>query len=542
MTFIFGFRIDLTSDKRYSVSTQTKNLMRQIEEPMNITIYLTGDLNPGFFRLKRATTDLFSELSAYSSKDINIKFVDPTEASNVEERQAQYAELAERGLIPTTVYERDKTGKTIQKVIFPWAEIRYKNRMVPVSLLKNIRGNSGEQNLNISIENLEFEITDAIRQLTVKGIPKIAFIEGHGELSEAEVYDISKTLSRYFQIDRGILATDASVLDPYKVVVIAGPTESFNESEKFILDQYLMRGGRILWILNGVRMEEENLTKSGVSPAMQLDVNLSDQLFRYGVRIEPVLLQDVQSVDVPINIAPKGETPQFEATPWIYTPLLLTSPAHAITRNITEVRAEFPSAITLVGKNTNIKPYALLFTSDNTHIVQTPTIVNLGEIVSTANREYFNAAYIPVAVSLEGIFESNFANRITPRDLVNTAPIAKQSIPTRQIVVASKSIIRNETSGIASDSTTLPLGYDRYMNTQFGNKDFIQNAILYLADNEGWMELRSRTLKLRLLNKNLINTNPVVWQVINVVFPILLLAIFGTVFLIVRRRKYSRRV
>lgn len=539
ISYFYFFRIDLTSDKRYSITEQTKNLMAKIDSPLEITVYLDGDLNPGFQRLKKSTAELLDELSVYSGKSITIKYENPSLADSPADREKRYTELQAHGLTPTAVYERDKEGKSIQKIIFPWIEISYKGKKVQVCLLKNILGNSGEENLNISIENLEFEITDGIRRLVNTEVSKIAFIEGHGELPEAETYDISKSLSRYFQIDRGILASDASILNNYKVIIIAKPTKPFSESDKFIIDQYIMNGGRVLWLIDGVRIAKENLSTIGLSPAMELDVNLNDQLFRYGVRINPVLLQDVQCASVPLNIAPANATPQFEPTPWYFAPLLLASPEHPVSRNITEVRSEFCSGIDVVGDNKQVRYQLLLATSDNTHIIGTPTTIDLSQKLKANDKAYFNAVYVPVAVSLEGIFESDFANRMIPKGLVNTLPIVKQSIKTRQIVVADGDIIRNEVS--LKDSTSVPLGFDRYMNQQFGNKEFIQNAVLYLADNDGWMQLRSRTLKLRLLNKKISNEDRIVYQLGNVLLPIILLIIFGVAYQIIRKRKYTRK-
>lgn len=540
LSYFYFFRIDLTTDKRYSISKQAKNLMSAVKKPLDVVVYLDGDLNPGFTRLKRSTAELLEELSVYSDKGIRVRFENPSRADNAARREEQYAALEARGLVPTAVYERDKEGKAIEKIIFPWLEIGYKDTKIPVLLLKNIRGNSGEENLNISIENLEFEITDAIRRLVNREVKKIAFIEGHGELNEMETYDISTSLSRYFQIDRGVLATDASILNPYDAIIIARPTQEFSERDKFIIDQYIMHGGRVLWLLDGVRLARENLSKTGLSPAMDLDVNLGDQLFRYGVRINPVLLQDVQSVMVPVNIAPAGAKPQFEPTPWYYAPLLLTSPQHPITRNITEVKSEFASAIDLVGENKRVKAHLLLATSDNTHIVGTPGTIDLSVNPKPDDKSYFNTGYVPVAVALEGNFESVFANRMVPSGLANTLPLLDKSVITRQVVVADGDIIRNEVQRTGSDTTALPLGFDRYMNQQFGNKDFVLNAVLYLTDNDGWMELRSRTLKLRLLNKKISNEARLTWQLVNVLVPIVLLLFFGIVYQVMRRRKYTR--
>ena len=537
ISFFFFFRIDLTSDKRYSIAQQTKNLMGNIDEPLEVVVYLDGDLNPGFTRLKKSTSELLEELSVYAKESVKVRFENPSLAENTEQREKKYAELNARGLLPTAVYERAKEGKSIQKIIFPWIEIRYKNVSLPVSLLKNISGNSGEENLNISIENLEFEITDGIRRLANKEVKKIAFMEGHGELSEKETFDISKSLSRYFQIDRGILATDASILNAYQAIIIAKPTQPFSESDKFIIDQYIMHGGRVLWLLDGVRLAKENLSTIGLTPAMELDINLSDQLFRYGVRINPVLLQDVQSTTVPVNIAPADAAPQFEPASWYFSPLLLTSPEHPVTRNITEVKADFCSGIDLVGDNKQVKSEILLVTSDNTHIVGIPTTIDLKETPKATDKAYFNLGYVPVAVAMEGNFESDFANRMTPTGLTNTLPIVNESVITRQIVVADGDIIRNET---VNDSTTIPLGFDRYMNQQFGNKEFVLNAVLYLTDNDGWMELRSRTLKLRLLNKKITAEAKLTWQLVNTLIPIGMLLIFGIAYQVVRKRKYTR--
>ncbi len=537
----YFIRLDLTSDKRYSLSDQTKNLMTKVEYPLEVNIYLDGELNPGFLRLKKATSELLDELSVYSAKNINVHFINPSLAANSEQREKNYAGLEARGLTPTAVYERDKEGKSIEKIIFPWIEIRYQNTTVPVSLLKNILGNSGDENINISIENLEFEITDGIRRATNKVVKKIAFVEGHGELCEKETYDISKSLSRYFQIDRGVLATNAAILNDYKAIIIAKPKFPFSESDKFIIDQYIMHGGSVLWLIDAVRISKENLSITGLSPAIALDLNLDDQLFRYGVRINPVLLQDVQCTSIPVNIAPANATPQFEPTPFYFSPLLLTSPDHPVTRNVTEVKADFCSGIDLVGDNKQVKAQLLLATSNNTHIVGTPTTIDLSNNPKPTDKAYFNTGYVPVAVALEGNFDSDFENRMTPKGLTNTQAFLPKSVITRQIVVADGDVIRNDTSAYKTDSTVMQLGYDRYMNQQFGNKEFILNAVLYLTDNEGWMQLRSRTLKLRLLNKSISSDERITFQLVNTIIPVLILLIFGFVYQIVRKKKYTKQ-
>ena len=536
LLFFLRFRIDLTSDKRYSISPQTKQLMKNVDEPMYITVYLDGDLNSGFLRLKRATTELLDELSLYSNRNLNIRYVNPSLAETNTERQEKYAELESRGMKPTAVYERDKEGKAIQKIIFPWLEVEYGNKNTRVNLLKNISGNNGEENLNISIENLEFEITDAIRRLTMKDVKKIAFIEGHGELTEDETYDISVALSRYFQIDRGVLGEDPTVLNDYEMIIIAKPTERFSEADKYIIDQYIMNGGRVLWLIDGVRLSKEELASTGLSPAIALDLNLNDMLFVYGARINPVVLQDVQSAKIPVNVAPVGEKPHFEPMNWYYAPLLLTSYAHPVTRNLIEVKGDFASSVSVVGENEQLSATLLLATSDNTHIIRTPAPIDLNEIIQPNDAEYFNTGYVPVAIALEGVFPSVFSNRMPPREIYNPSPVRKQSKETRQIIIADGDIIRNDIAG----SEIVPLGYDRYADMQFGNKEFIQNAVLYLADDAGWIDLRSRTIRLSLLNKKLINNDRVFWQIVNIGMPIVILLLTGLIYQFVRRRKYAK--
>ena len=540
LSVFFFFRIDLTSEKRYSISQPTKTLLKKANAPLKVSIYLEGDLNPGFTRLKNSAKNLLDEMSVYAAEGIDMEFINPSTAATQAEREQKYLELEAEGMTPTAIYERDKEGKSIQKIVFPWVKMTYGNKTVVVNLLKNIRGLQGEENLNISIENLEFEITDGIRRLINSQVSKIAFIEGHGELNEAQTYDISKVLSRYFQIDRGTLATDATILAEYKAIIIAKPTQPFSESDKYIIDQYIMNGGKVLWLMDGVRVSMENLSTTGISPAIALDLNLDDLLFKYGIRIQPVLLQDVQCASVPVNIAPEGAQPQFEPTPWFFAPLLLTSSQHPISKNITEVRSEFVSTIEIVGENNNTKASLLLATSDNTHVFSTPASIDLSETHDTKDKNYFNMSYMPVSVLMEGEFESNFANRMRPKEITNAFPLLKKSLKTRQIFVADGDIIRNETNGIASDSTTLPLGFDRYMNQQFGNRDFIANAVLYLTDDEGWIDLRSRSLKLRLLNKQLVNNERLTIQLVSILTPLLLLAIFAVLYNILRKRKYTK--
>lgn len=538
-SLFLNFRIDLTADKRFSISKQTKQLLAKTNEKIIATIYLHGDLNAGFTGLKKSTIALLEEMSVYS-KGITISYVDPSEADSEQERQKNYDELQALGMKPFVVFERDKGGKSVRKIVFPWLKLQYTDRVIYVNLLKNIRGLSGEENLNISAENLEFEIADGLRRLLNTKVERIAFIEGHGEADEAETFDISKTLSRYFQIDRGKITNDATILANYRAIIIADPQNAFTEAEKFVIDQYIMDGGSVLWLVEGVKLNRQELSVTGISPAIAADFNLNDMLFKYGVRINPVLVQDLQCVSVPVNVAPEDQNPQFEPMPWYFSPLLTLNPQHPVTKNLTAVKADFASVIDLVGENDALRKNVLLATSAKTKLTNVPTTIDVASANGSTDKSLFNASYLPVAVAVEGNFESVFTNRMMPPEIVRSFPFIQKSPYTRQIFIADGDIIRNETTGLASDSTTLPLGFDRYTGLQYGNSDFLKNAILYLTDETGWMQLRAKTMQLRLLNKESVNKYRTILQIINVLLPVLLVIVAGIAYNYLRRRKYTK--
>lgn len=513
-------RWDLTEDKRYSLSQPTKQLLSELTDNVEVTLYLTGDLNSGFRRLQTATVETIEELGVYAP--VRYTLFDPESDTRPEQLQ------------PVIIHERQQDGKTAQTTIYPYARVRYKGRSGWVSLLKNNRGMSGEENLNISIENLEYAFAEAIHGLLQTETPRVAFLEGHGELPEANVYDISASLSRYFQVDRGVLGSDAHVLDGYKAVIIADPQGVFSDADKYILDQYVMRGGRILWVLNGVQFSQQVLETEGYTPVLPLDLHLTDMLFRYGVRINPALVQDVQCLPIPVNVSSDPQQPNLQPMPWYYAPLLLTSQVSPITRNVAQVSSTFASPIDLVGGDDGIRKEVLLATSSASRLIGTPAEIDLTDM--NPDLTTFRHEFVPIAFALEGEFESLFAHRMVPEGVETSEPIRTKSPRTRQVVVASGSIIRNE----VQQGQALPVGYDRYSGMQFGNRDFLTNAVLYLADDEGLIALREKTVALRLLNDKRAHDERVKIQIISIIVPILLLSAVGLVFLWIRKRTYTQ--
>lgn len=511
-------RWDLTDDKRYSLNDATIQLVESLDEPVEVTVYLHGDLNAGFKRLRSATTEFAEELSSYG--DITV-------------RDGEAQELEGKDLMPTVVHERTKDGKTAQTTVWPYAAVTYKGRTAYVSLLHNARGLSGEENLNQSIENLEYGFAEAIHSLKQTEPIRIAFLEGHNELNEREVYDLSRSLSRYFQVDRGVLGSDSRILDPYKVVIIADPQRPFTEKEKFILDQYLMRGGRILWALNGVRFSQDALTKDGFTPVIPLELNLSDMLFRYGIRVNPSLIQDVQCLPVPVNVSTDPQTPNYQPVPWYYGPLLLTSQLSPITRNVGQVSSSFASHVDAVGGEDGIVKSILLATSTASRMIATPAEVDLADF--DPDLTTFKYSYIPVAVSMEGVFSSIFAHRMPPEGLDSIDTQVTKSIPTKQVVIACGNILRNDWQ----QGEPLPVGYDRYSGMQFGNRDFLTNAVLFLADDEGLIGLRQKEIALRLINTERAYQYKGLIQAVSITAPIIILTIIGCAVILYRRKRYG---
>ena len=522
----FVVRWDMTNDRRYSIAPATRTLIHDLDAPLQVTILLDGELNAGFQRLQRATIEMVEEL----------------EAARGERREARGAEIEYRvsaedipqGISPTVIHERTHKGQTAQTTVYPYALMTYKGKTAVVELLRNNRGLSGEENLNHSIENLEFAFVEALYTLTREQVDKIAFLEGHGELPEKDVYDLSQALSRYYQIDRGILGSETGVLDGYRAVIIADPQEPFSEKDKYILDQYLMQGGRILWVVNGVQFSNRTLSQSGMTPIIPLDLNISDMLFRYGIRINPALVQDLQCIPVPVDVSDNAQQPNWQPMPWTYAPLLLTSQASPITRNIMQVSATMASCIDLVGEEDGLHKTTLLATSTNSKLTTSPAEVNLSLFNGT--EADFKYAFIPVAASIEGVFTSLYAHLLPPEDLQLHAPLRKKSEPTKQIVVAAGSTIRNEWQ----QGQPLPLGYDRYTQTQFGNRDFMVNAVLYLTDDTGWMSLRQKQITLRLINDQRAREERITAQIISIIMPLTLLAIVGLVVVLQRKKRYTK--
>ena len=509
-------RQDLTADKRYTLSRASKRQMARLTEPIEVTILLDGALNAGFTRLKKATEETLEELSNHGP---------------LHYRTGSSDEAEQLRLQPTLIHERTRDGRTAQTTVYPFAHLRYGKRSITLPLLQNIRGLSGEENLNRSIENLEYTFAEGIHTLLKEETERIAFLEGHGEMDEKSVYDFSLALSRYFQIDRGALTTDPTALDAYRCVIIADPETAFSDTDKYILDHYVMQGGSILWLVNGIRFSNDMLQHEGLTPVIAQDIHITDLLFRYGVRINAALVQDLQCLPIPVDVSTDPTQPNFQPLPWTYAPLLLTAEQSPVTRGVAQVSGSLMSCIEAVGGEDGLEKTVLLATSTASAMTHAPAEVDLSDL--TIAQENFRYAYIPVAMSVEGCFPSLYTHRMPPEG-ITPLPTVERSKWTRQIFVAGGSIARNEWQ----QGQALPVGYDRYTQTMFGNRDFLVNAVLYLTDDSGLMTLRSKSVKLRLLNDHRAHKALTRIRVISLAGPLLLIGLIGLTVWVIRRKRY----
>jgi ABC-2 type transport system permease protein len=554
----FFFRLDLTSEKKYTLTNTTKTILKNLKDVVYVKVYLEGDMPYGFLRLKKSIKETLDEFRNYAGDNLQYDFIDPSAIKDKKTQKDLYKQLYKLGLTPTNIQERDEDGKLIQKIIFPGAIVSYAGREIAVDFLKNNLNRTPEENLNASIEAIEFNLIQAIRKLNNEFGQKIAFIEGHGELNEWQVADLANSLSEYYQVERVKIDSQLSslstriidsasnsvkVINKYDLIIIANPQQAFSEYDKYIIDQYIMYGGKVIWVLDIVDANIDSLAYTSSIVGLIKNLNISDQLFKYGVRVNPNLIQDVQCAIIPINTAIAGTQPQFTPMPWIYFPLLLPNAKHPITKNINLVKAQFVSSVDAVGEDPEITKTVLLTSSQNSRVINAPMKISLNIIKYKIKPEFFTKSFIPAAILLEGKFKSLYNNRLTP-EMYSYKEIAfrEESFNTKLAVIGDGDIIRNHVRKIGDNKIPLPLGYDRYTGETYGNKEFFLNLISYMLDSKNFSDLNSRTIQLRLLNKQLVDNYKTYIQIINIIVPVFLIIIIGTLITFYRKRIFSIKI
>ena len=538
-------RFDLTQEGRYSLSKASKKLLSEIEDYIYIEVYLEGDFPAGIERLSLETKQILSEFKTQNDF-IQFTFINPTESKDDKTRNEILKQLYEKGLKPTNLQVKNGDSYT-EKIIIPGAIVKFGANEIAVQLLKNQIASSPDQNLEQSIRELEYEFTNAIKQLRSSLKPSIGFLKGHGELDGIEIKDLRNSLTQQYSVDeidlrefevdslgKPNLKKKLRELKLKKLLLIAKPKSTFENLDKYFIDQYIMNGGKVIWMIDVTNADMDSLSNKGSFIASTLrDLNLGDQLFKYGVRINSNLVQDISSSKIPIPISFVNDIPQWELVPWRYFPVSIPTLNHPITNNLNAVKFDFVSSIDTINTNTKITKTVLLHTSPYSRLVNTPYEISLQKALEQPAQNEFNIQQAPIAVLLEGTFESLFKNRINK--LSNELPFIKSSKPNRMLVISDGDIAQNQISrGVA-----LPLGYDNYEKRQYGNKDFILNAIDYLLEEDALIAVRTRELKMRLLDTQKINLERSFWQIINLIIPIALVIVFGIFKQYARKKKYS---
>jgi len=536
------FRIDLTSEKRYTLSQPSRHLLQELNDVVYVKIYLDGELPAEFVNFRKSIRELMDEFRAYAGEKIQYKFINLYDEPDEAIRNRMIGELYDRGLNVTNIQVRDGEGGSSTKTIFPGAIIGYGAYEMPVNLLKNNPSLSHETNLNNSIQTLEYEFTRAINSLIVEEVPRIAFTEGHGELDSLQTYSLMDELKNFFQVDRGFINGNVEALLNYQALIIAQPMYPFNEADKFAIDQYIMQGGKVLFFLDPVHPFADSLS-GGTTVALANQVGLEDLLFKYGVRVNYNLVADLQCNYVPVNTAPAGEEAQFNMMPWVYYPLLAGPVTHPVTRGLNYVKSQFASSLdTLSGSSPQVTKTVLLATSSASRKRDVPLYINMEEVMVQPDPALYNQAHLPIGILLEGTFESFFKNYPVPEGVTPPgSQVIAESVPTSLFIIADGDIAANEVQFEQGAYRAQPLGYDKYTRQTFGNREFIMNVVNYMTDETGLMELRSREFKLRLLNKEMIGQKSELlkWKLLNTLLPLFLVVIAGIAIQVARRRRYA---
>ena len=533
----FFTRFDLTQDKRYTLSETTLSLVKEVKEPLIIEVFLKGNFPGEFKKLQSETQQLLEEFKAYNS-NITFQFINPLENESV--RDTVMASFIAKGMLPVNVTINDK-GKQTQEMVFPWALATYEGRTVKVPLLKNNMGASTAEKVVSSVQHLEYAFAHGIQSISKPKQKKIAVIKGNGELHDLLMADFIKQVREDYFIGTFTLDSVAkkpseslAYLKKYDLAVIAKPTEAFSDEEKLVLDQFILNGGKTLWLVDQVNIEMDSLyNSSGSSLAFPFDLNLNDQFFKYGFRINPTLVKDVLATPIALATGEKGSATQYTQYPWFYNPLIYPNSKHPIVSNVDGIKFQFCNGIDLL-KN-DIKKTVLLTSSPYSKTVGTPVEVSLDMVSERPEQaEFAGKGSIPVAVLLEGNFRSMFENRVLPFEEKTFQKLGKAN---KMIVISDGDVIRNQ---IDKDYQPLELGFDKWTNKVYGNKEFLLNCVNYLLDDSGLINIRSKTVEIPLLDKEKVYANYTASQVLTIGLPLLLLAVFGLVFTILRKRKYAK--
>ncbi|MFS0489475.1 gliding motility-associated ABC transporter substrate-binding protein GldG [Leadbetterella byssophila] len=526
--FFFYFRLDLTEDKRYSISNPSKNLLRDLQEPVEVTVYLEGDQLPGGFeRLRRAVKETLEEFRQYGGRYLSVKFVDPESGSD-EEKKARYAEFQQWGMMPTNVFDQ-KGGRRVEIPVFPYAKVKVGNREEVVMLLKSnlVSSVTAEEKLNQSYENVEYLLATAIHKLSDTDKRNVGFMPdftSKSPLAFRGMIDALKDRYNFFILD----AKASKNFDGLDALIVPAPDKPIDDSTKFKIDQFVMKGGSVLFFVDGLEVDSVGLEGSY---AKALDVNLDDLLFNYGIRINKNLVKDgLNAAVIPLVVGQMGDEPNIQPMVYRYFPLVNNFGNSIITKNIGMVLTKYASSVDTVNSGDGLRKTPLLLTSDYTQVLNAPALITFNEARTETEGENYTSGVKALAYLVEGRFPSLYRHRISDPGII------KESAPAKILVVGDGDIIQNETN--PKKGTYYPLGFDMYFKHWYGNEDFLLNALNYLIEDDGLLISRNKTVGLRPLDALKIRDERTKIQWMNLGLPLVLLMIFGVVRYYLIRRKY----
>lgn len=539
----FHYGLDLTKEKRFTLSPATKKLLRDMDDVAVITVYLKGSFPAGFQRLSEATRERLQSFKEHAGGNVVYKYTDPFEGKNEQEKLVVYQQLASKGIVPTNLQAKNSDEGYSEKIIFPWALVQYKGREMPVRLLENNMGMNALQDLNYSESVLEYKFANAVNKLSTPGKKDIAYIMGHGETLGPNTFDLLSTLERYYRIDTIDLAGSLRIPKIYSAIIINKPTQPFDDKNKFKIDQYIMNGGRVLWLLDALHTPMDSLARSQQFMAMDYGLNLDDQLFKYGVRINSDLIEDMQCLPIPITVEGSQPNADMEMRNWIYFPVFVPTSSHPIVKNMDAVFGRFVSSIDTIA-NPEVRKTILLQSSQYSRNTASPVRISLGMLRFPLKPEMFKKPFRPAAVLLEGKFRSIFENRMHPDFLRVLRDSLKQEFKPHadsagsMVVIADGDMMEND----FTSKGPMEMGYWRFTGDRFANKEFLLNCLEYLTDRSGLIEARSKDVRLRLLDAGRVKEEKAKWRVINLGIPIVLVFVFASCYLFFRKRRYENKI
>lgn len=529
----FPVRLDLTEEKRYTISEATKSLLRSLDEEVYFEVYLSGELPSNFERFQKSIAEMLDQFSLESGNLVQYKFTDPSQAASVQARNQFYQSLIEKGVQATNLTYKNSDGDKMEKLIFPGAIVARGMQEVSVNLLKGSRASGAEEMLNQAIEGLEYELASSIAQLKGGGTKKIAYITGHGSPDSLAIAGFRNAVLSKYEL-YNVSLKGKNELTGYDVAVIAKPNNAFTEREKYMLDQYLMKGGKLMYFIDALSVNPDSIFGDGTI-AIPRELNLNDQLFRYGIRINPNYVLDVNSGEFPVVTGNIGNQPQIQMIPWPFFPVLSNFSKHPSVRNLDAILGRFVSELDTV-KAVGIKKTPLLSTSQYTKIIGPPVKVAFNDLRDELRPERFTQGSKNIAYLLEGSFTSLYANRLVPRGF-DKGQFIESGEPSKVVVVADGDIIRNEIDPETGEP--LGLGVEPFSKATYANEDFIMNLLDYVTDESGLIETRSREIRIRPLDKVKLQEGRTKWQLINIVLPLMVILFLGAVKLFIRKRKYT---